>query len=389
MIKSEKIQQSIELLNKFDIDLWLMISRTDSEPTVNLLFGQSTIGLGFYLISKKGDVIGLFSSIDCDYMAQTNLFTVVESYDLSPQKALNRWLNQLKPPKIALNYSVLDVKADGLSYGLFLWLKQNLKQQWQDKFCSAEALAQNLRGIKTSGEITCIKNVAQKLKQSFEQVLPQIKINQSELEIAKILNQSLSLNGLRLGFKKEWQYPLVCLDRGGVNHRQPSNLTVQKGDILTIGLSGSDQGYVALFGRGLYCSDYQKVMPPAISKLFTTAFKVIQVGAQMAKAGILAWQVDQEMRKVIAFANLDQPQHALGHQFGLSTHEGGTIIGPLGEKYGNSVKKPLLINEVYTLQVSLKNNNNSQVMIQENVVVLPDRVEFLTSPQRRIYFIYQ
>ena len=73
--------------------------------------------------------------------------------------------------------------------------------------------------------------------------------------------------------------------------------------------------------------------------------------------------------------------HALGHQVGRAAHDGGAILGPKWQRYGDTPMRPIQNDEVYTLELGVMLPERGYLGLEEIVVVTEDGCEFLSERQ--------
>jgi Xaa-Pro aminopeptidase len=113
----------------------------------------------------------------------------------------------------------------------------------------------------------------------------------------------------------------------------------------------------------------------------------IQLAAKGIKPGRQAWEIDEIARKYITDNGYDEYPHGLGHQVGRAAHDGGALLGPKWERYGNLPYLPLEENQVFTIEPRLTIPGYGIATIEEMVVVTKDGCEFLSPNQEEIYIV--
>jgi Xaa-Pro aminopeptidase len=160
-ITQEKVAQAITILQEKEIDLWLTFVRETTaagDPALPLIYDHGLTWQSAILLTRSGERTIILGRFEAEAARLTGVYEQVISYDQSIQPALLEALHRLQPQKIAINYSLNDTHADGLSHGQYLLLCSYLAgTPFADRLVSAEGLIAALRGRKTANEITRLR----------------------------------------------------------------------------------------------------------------------------------------------------------------------------------------------------------------------------------------
>ncbi len=94
--------------------------------------------------------------------------------------------------------------------------------------------------------------------------------------------------------------------------------------------------------------------------------------------------MDAAARAAITSAGYPEFKNATGHQLGRLAHDGGGILGPAWERYGDTPFRTLEVGQVYTLEPGLELPGYGYIGIEEDVLVTANGVEFLSTPQTEL-----
>ena len=171
----EKVEQAIGIMNELDIDVWLTFSQkmgdAGGDPVFPIIFGERDLGGGLLLLTRTGERIAMCGGLDVAIPVGTGVWDQVINHQGKMGSALIETLTRLQPRQIAINYSRTNPKADGLSYGKYLWLQEALAGTlFFERLISAEVLIAKLRGRKSPGEIAQLRAAIVRTDEIFDAV---------------------------------------------------------------------------------------------------------------------------------------------------------------------------------------------------------------------------
>jgi Xaa-Pro aminopeptidase len=146
-----------------------------------------------------------------------------------------------------------------------------------------------------------------------------------------------------------------------------------------------------------YCSDIQRVVyllkdgeqiaPASVQRAFDVVVRAIQSAVAEMRPGVSGLKIDKIARSVITSAGFPEYKYATGHQLGRSAHDGGGVLGPLWERYGDSPKRILEVGQIYTVEPGLALPGFGYIGLEEDVLITEDGAKYLGEPQTRLVLI--
>ncbi len=391
ILEIEKSEQACSILKEMNLDAWLVWVRETSQmadPVLELILGADLVWQSALLYTKDGEKIAIIGSLDADGIRSKNIFNRIVTYDQSISEPLNSELNRINPREIAINYSVNDVSADGLSLGMYKMLQEYLKESGHlKKLISAEKFIGKLRGRKTPTELARIERAVQITEQIFRDICSELKIGMTEKRIYNRMHQMMAERGVTGAWHPDHNPAVDAGPNKEFGHSGPTNNKTKDGHLLHF-----DFGVK----YDCYCSDIQRMfffgspkdVPHEITHAFSTVRDAIQLAADSIKPGVTGNEIDTIARNFVIKQGYQEYKHALGHQLGRLAHDGGTLLGPFWEKYGDSPSGKLEINNVFTLELYVTTKNYGQVSLEEDIVVTKDGCRFLSKPQNQLICVY-
>lgn len=389
-IESEKVNQTCDILKELGLDAWLIWVRETSQikdPVLPLVVDCDLVWQSGLLFTKEGEKVAVVGSFDADAIRSKNLFDRVVPYVESVGAPLIEELKRLNPKEIAVNYSKNDVAADGLTVGMFQILKGYLSEALMgNRLVSAEELVSKLRGRKTTSELERIRTAVETTESIYDEMREKVRIGMTELEIYDMFHAAMETHGVSSAWNPDHNPAVDAGPNKEFGHSGPTENKTKAGHLLhfDFGVRWND-----------YCSDIQRMfffgnpkdVPEEVETAFETVRDAIQSAARFIAPGKVGHEVDAIARGYVQDQGYDGYKHGLGHQVGRQAHDGGTLLGPLWDRYGDSPKGVLEKGNVFTLELYVTTENYGQVSLEEDIVVTSDGCEFLSHPQTELICI--
>ena len=325
-------------------------------------------------------------AFEAEAARRTGAYTTVIPYHEAVSRSLLHTLERINPSKIAVNISVDDVLADGLTVGMYRTLLSFFDgTPWEQRLISAEEVSRALRGRKTPGEVRRLRAAIQTTQEIFSRTFDFVEPGTSETQISNFMHAQIE----KLGLQPAWEW----LDCPGVNagpdspvgHVGPSPIEIQRGQILHIDFGVKKDGYCSDIQRVAYfLAPGEKHAPEPVQRGFDTIVNSVQTALQAMKPGVTGHEVDQIARKVVTEAGYPDYKYATGHQLGQLTHDGAGVLGPAWERYGRTPFYALEVGQVYTIEPGLVVPGYGYMGLEEDVLVTETGAVFLTDPQMEL-----
>lgn len=391
-MEKEKIEQAIEILHELDIDLWMVIDRESgliSDPVMDYVVGSGVTWLSFFLFFKNGEKHALVGNLDIDKIRRTGLFDKVTAYKGSPRTDLLELLNRHNPGKIAIDYSSDSAAADGLTHGNYLKLLDLLKDsEFPARLLSAESVIAKIRGKKSAEELRRLKLACQKTLEIYGRVGQAIRPAMSEKELADWITGEREKMALAAAWEQS-SCPAVFSGPQEIGaHSAPTGNILRPGHIFNIDFGVKVEKYCSDLQRTWYIMrPGEKEAPAEVQKGFAVLIESIRLAFAAIKPGVRGLDIDQIARGYIVSQGYEEYPHALGHQVGRYAHDGGALLAPDWERYGNLPFMPLEKDQVFTIEPRIYIKDFGVATVEEMVVISADGAEYLSQPQRELYLV--
>ena len=389
----EKVDQAVEILKEQETDLWLTFVRETSgvrDPALDLLIGSNDLTWpSALIITRKGEKIAIIGNLEKDALQRLNVFDEILGYDTAVSELLRTTITRLNPNRIAVNTSRNNVHADGLTHAMYEFLKEYLAgTPYADRLVSAEPIINSLRGRKTPAELARIRKAVEITDEIFKKTYNFIKVGMTEIEVGAYMHKLANEYGVGLAWPAENCPAVNSGPDSPVGHNGPTDIKIERGHIIhfDFGVKYED-----------YCSDIQHVCyvlregeteaPIEVQRGFITLRTAVEKSREAMKVGVTGNAIDTISREIVTDSGYPEYPYALGHQLGRVAHDGGALLGPLWEKYGDSPNQKLEVGQVFTIEPGLAIPGYGYLGLEEDVVITANGAEYIGEPQREIILI--
>ncbi|MFM8425859.1 MAG: M24 family metallopeptidase, partial [Chloroflexota bacterium] len=341
------------------------------------------------ILTKQGDKIAIVGNLETEALERLEVFTKIIGYDTGVSGVLRETITKLDPKRIAVNMSKNNVHADGLTHAMYEFLVEYLAgTPYPERIISAEPVINAMRGRKTKAELARIQRAVEITDEIYKKTFAFIKVGMTEIEIANYMHGLMKEYGVGYAWPRENNPAVNSGPNKVVGHNGPTEIKVEPGHIIHFDFGVKYDSY---------CSDIQRVAyvlregeteaPIEVQRGFITIRTAIEQSRGAMKAGVTGNSIDVISREVVTDSGYPEYMYALGHQLGRVAHDGGALLGPLWEKYGDSPNQKLELGQVFTIEPGLAVPNYGYIGLEEDVVITDEGALYIGDPQREIVLI--
>ncbi len=389
----EKVAQAIALLAETGIDAWLTFVRETSavrDPVLQLIYGPHTLTWqSALLLARSGERIAIVGHYEAVTAVRTGAYTTVIPYHESIRPELLAALERLDPRTIAINYSADDVGADGLTHGMYQVLQGLLAgTPFAGRLVSAERIIGALRGRKSAAEVARVRTAVETTSRIFERTFTMLRPGLTEREVAAFMHQQLAEFGVEAAWDEDACPAVNAGPDSPVGHATPGDIRLEPGHIVHFDFGVRQDEYCSDIQRVVYLLKPDEVRAPEpVERGFRTVERAIAAAMAVMRPGVLAVEVDRAARAVVTGAGFEEYKYATGHHLGRNAHDGGGVLGPPWERYGQAPFRPLEAGHIYTVEPGLAVPGYGYVGLEEDVLVTETGAVCLGEPQREVILV--
>jgi Xaa-Pro aminopeptidase len=388
-IIAQKMDQAASKLRESGVDLWITFVQETSSGAERIFSYVSPGHLTWesaIVVAADGRRWLICGNMDQQNFEQSGLYGEILTFVQDFKEPFLQLMTRLAPKSVALNYSVRDPIADGITHGRFENLKKLLRQASPGvKIVPADAIIGALISTKTDLERERVQKAVDVTVEIFKEIDAYLRPGLTEKEVYGFVEGRMASRGLKPSFET-----LVFMgDRGyGAGHGSATDNPLTPGDLMHVDLGVYVDGYVSDMQRTWYLrKPGEDVAPEAVQKGFKVIVKAIEACGKALKPGVKGKKIDSIARKIITKAGFPEYPHGLGHQIGRHVHDGGAMLGPAWARYRRTPFYPLEAGMIFTLEPSLNVPGHGGVGLEEDVVVTAEGAHYMAESQRELWYV--
>lgn len=234
----------------------------------------------------------------------------------------------------------------------------------------AEPIMTTLRQTKDEAELEAMQRAVVVAERAIENLIPKIKIGQTEKQIAAMLVQALT----EAGSEGNPFGPIVSAGPNAASpHAVPTDRPIQAGDLLVIDWGAIVDDYRSDITRTFAVGEVE----PELANVYHIVKQANEAAKAVARPGASGRDVDRAARGVIAGKGYGQYFfHRTGHGLGLEGHEPPYIM--------EANTNPMATGAVFTVEPGIYLPGRGGVRIEDDVVLTPEGHRSLTTFSREL-----
>jgi Xaa-Pro aminopeptidase len=386
----EKVNQAIQILGEQQTDMWLTFVRETSgvrDPALDFMIGANDLTWpSALMLTRKGEKIAIIGNLEKEAVQRLGVFDEIIGYDTAVSGLLKETITRLNPGQIAINTSRNNVHADGLTHAMYEFLVEYLAgTPYTHRLISAEPIINSLRGRKTPEEQSRIRKAIEITEEIYRNTFAFIQVGMTEVEVADHMHKLMREYGVDFAWPRENNPAVNSGPDSPVGHNGPTDIKIERGHLIHFDFGVKYEGYCSDIQRVCYFLREGETQAPAeVQRGFLTIRMAIEKSREAMQAGVTGNSIDVISREIVTDSGYPEYPYALGHQLGRVAHDGGALLGPLWEKYGDSPNQTLEVGQVFTIEPGLAVPGFGYIGLEEDVVLTHQGAEYFWDPQREI-----
>ena len=331
----DRINQIRTLMSKSNLDMVILTSMHNIAYYTGFIYCSFGRPYGCLITEKK--ITTLSANIDASQPWRRSICDNIIYTDWKRDnflKAIVSFIGREEPPKnIGIENDHVTLEMNHKFKTIF-----NLS-----KFEDVSKKLMELRMIKSNEEIEIIKNGARIADLGAEEIINNIKVGESELEIAisgrDRMEREIAKTYPNAEYMDTWVWFQSGINTDGA-HNPKTNRKLKSGDILSLNTFPMISGYYTALERTLFLEK----IDDASLKAWEANIKVHERGIELVRPGAKCSEICEELNDI--FAQLGYLQYrtfGYGHSFGVLSHFYGRESGLELREDVDTILKPNMV----------------------------------------------
>jgi Xaa-Pro aminopeptidase len=381
----DKQSQAIDFMKEKGIDVWITFVREGTEPILtSLITGcDYVVQNAALLFTSTGDRIALLEPIDVQNGVGT-FFDEIVNFRNDITEPLRSAIGRLNPRNIALNYSVCEFAADGLTHGMYMRLVEALGPLGlREKMTSSEEIIIKIRAVKNDEEIERIRKAIEVISAIADDVTARVKGRVTNAELMDFVSSRAGHYGCTRASAS------IAVNPVGEAFKGVRDRPIQPGDLLCSDMGATYKGYCSDIKRCWYVlKPGETGIPDLLRRQWEACQSALELSRRASVPGAWGYEVHDlawaEMRRY----GYSYDHHSWGHQIGRRAHDAGVWLGDRANRFRPSESR-LEENMVVTLdptinRVKVNDPGVFSMGMEEIAVVKPGGASYLFPPPKEI-----
>ncbi len=276
------------------------------------------------------------------------------------------WSTTLNEVLASAGIKRLGFEKDHLTYSVY----EDLEAKLEVELVPVSGLVEKLRMVKNADELASMQQATNIAEAAFAEILPEIKVGKSELEIAFTLEFAMRKRGSE---RNAFSIISASGPRSCLPHGAPTDRLLQAGDFLTLDFGAVVNGYCSDMTRTAILGEPSEKQ----REVYNTVLRAQLAAQEAVKSGVRGMDVDKVARDIITEAGYGPNfGHGLGHGVGLQVHE-----GPGAGSRAENILEPGM---VVTIEPGIYIPEWGGVRIEDMVVVTEDGYKNFNSSSKEL-----
>jgi Xaa-Pro aminopeptidase len=279
-------------------------------------------------------------------------------------EATARWLRRRRAKRVGYEDTHLTCAA-------YCQLEDRLPGR--GRLVGAATLIEDMRYVKDSAEIHCIREACRMTAEVYRDVVPHARPGVGETDLAAEIEYRMRRYGAE---GSAFETIVASGSRGAFPHARASSKLLRKNELVIFDLGAILRGYAADLTRTVYLGKPSR----RIRGLYDAVRQAQQRAVETLREGVRAGDVDAAARRLLARRGLDRYfTHSTGHGVGLDIHE--------RPRLGRGEKSRLEPGCVVTVEPGVYVEGLGGIRIEDTVLIGAESPEILTPVSKDAWFI--